>query len=1204
MPSSRVAPRSRSPRSRRHAAGLAVIAVASLVATLTGQPAVGAASTTTAPAPRGAAFQVQVDGTGQDVNQDHRPPAGPIVAAYPSDDAADTANVADTVASHAKASASQAGPAIDDPLATRHDRRTIAPGVTLTQDRSYDADGFVDSWVLTTDLSGPTRPALLSEAVSSARPPSELADASGAVAATNGDFFAINTTNAPIGPVVRDGELLKADATPSTAVGLGASGVGRIADLLLEGQASVAGTSRPLAGLNTNGLPQDSVALYTPDWGDGDRAYVSTTGAVAEVVVQSGKVTEVRAEKTAKPVPGDGFILLADGSVASALLATPLGSAVTVDYHARTDAPTPWSLALGAHLTLVRDGKVAPIDGGDATNTQFKPRTALGWTAGHKLLMAVFDGSSSRSLGLTATELATRMLRLGAVDAVMLDGGGSSQLVTRRPGDEHVSVTNAPSDGSQRSVPDAVGLVPPKGTGKAVGIDVRRRSDRLFPGLSRDLGAAGYDESYRPAPLQSTRWHAQPDNLARPDRDGVLRGGHSGTGSLEVRAGRVTSEVPLRVLGALERIEADVQSLALAPGDFRDIVVEGRDADGFSAPIEPRDITLDYDKSSVSVQPRPDGTLRLTALESADGTGTVVVATVQGHALRIPVTVGLATVGLSPLDNIGDWTAVASKAKATLTSVSTSDRPGAAAGDKGIQLGYDLTNQPTGTVAAYAAAKTPLTVPAGAQRLSMWVKGDGHRHWLRAQMKSAGSTNVPFTFAAQVDWTGWKRIESAIPTGFSGPLTIERLYLVETDGTKRDSGAIVLDALDARVGVALDLPDVADQPDPAVVEQGGVADLPKRPDGGRWRFAELSDTHVNADGGTTSYAYRQTVKAVEEIAAAHPDFVLLSGDGVDDNRPADFELLQSLLKEHLPADIPLRWEVGNHESGATATGTLDQFVASTGRPTRQVFDAHGTRFIVLNSTLGSLRRSDWTQVPWLQSQLDAAARDRSVSSVVVSMHHPVLDPTGTGASQLSDPYEGELVEQWLAGFRARSGKSVALITGHAHTAHVRRVDGVLEFNAPVVGKTAYGDAGHGGFAAWSLVELNPRDARVDPNRPDPASLDWFRADVRPLLTSTSVEMPEEISPAAPPVPVSASFVDAGMGNRVVPGRYPMSVTWSGGPGLVVVGDDRQAWAARHRADTRAVLDLRSMRLTAVRPGTVTLHVQAGSMSGERTVLIT
>lgn len=458
-------------------------------------------------------------------------------------------------------------------------------------------------------------------------------------------------------------------------------------------------------------------------------------------------------------------------------------------------------------------------------------------------------------------------------------------------------------------------------------------------------------------------------------------------------------------------------------------------------------------------------------------------------------------------------------------------------------------------------------------------------------MKAQGTTNVPFTFAQVVDWTGWRRVEAAVPTGFTAPITLERLYLVETDATKRDAGQLDFALLDARVGVALDMPDLPDQPDPAILQQGPVAP----PEGSR--FAIISDTHVSADGGTSSYAYRQTARALDEIAAARPDFVLLSGDGVDQNRPADFALFQGLLDDHLPAAIPLRWAVGNHESGATAGGTLTQFAASTGRPTRQVFDQGGTRFILLNSTLASLRRSDWSQVPWLEQQLRNASSDRSISSVVVAEHHPVLDPTGTGASQLSDPYEGQYLEQLLADFRAGSGKQVALVTGHAHTAHVRRVDGVLEFNAPVVGKVPYGDAGHGGFAAWSLVTLDASRASIDPDQFDPEGLGWFRADVRPLLSRVELDAPAELT-VGDSVAVSAYAVDDGQGGRVVPLRYPMSVTWSG-TGLSVVDNDRALGRARRDRGVMAVLDLRTMSLTGLRPGSFALTVQAGMLRATR-----
>ncbi|MCD0481062.1 phosphodiester glycosidase family protein [Streptacidiphilus sp. ASG 303] len=1175
------------------AALLAALAVVGAAAAPTGPQRGGGAAVRTVAAvadgPVRAARPGSADGEGGPV------PAGPRVPVPPDDGAGVGAGTRTAPAARGRAAEAAAGSA--DSLDVSSSTRTIAPGVTLTRERTVDPAGFLDGYVLRADLDGPTRPRLLAPTVSGTSAPTALADGAGAAAAVNGDFFAIDTTNAPIGPEVRDGALLKAGAAPAPVAGVGQDGVGRIADLLLEGAATVGGVRHDLAGLNPGSVPADALALYTPDWGPGDRRFAVPAGADAvELEVRDGRVAAVHEGAGRTPVPDGAQVLLATGSTADALARTAPGTPAAVEYHARTSAPSPFSLALGAHLVLVRGGAVAPVDTSDAGNSALKPRTAMGWTADRRLVLYVADGSSSRSRGLTALQLAERMRALGAVDAVMLDGGGSSQLVARRPGGTGAEVVNAPSDGAQRVVPNAVGLVPPAGSGRLHGIDVRLRSDRLFPGLSRDVAASGYDEALGAAPLGAARWRTVPGGLARSDGAAVLRGARPGSGTLEARSGAVSAHVPLRVLGPLDRLEADVPALSLEPGDFRDVTVTGRDAEGFAAPVEPRDVHLEYDPAVASVAARPDGTLRVTGLPGGDGRGTVVTATVQGRVLRLPVTVGLADTPLDPLADASAWSAAGAKATASVSSVATGDRPGAAPGERGLRLAYDMTGQPTGTSAAYAVARQPLAVPAGAQRLALWVRGDGSGHWLRAQLRSQGTTNVPFTFSLAVDWTGWRRVEGPVPTGFTAPLTLERLYLVQTDPTRRTAGAVDLALLDARVGVRLDLPDRPDQPDPAVVEDADGLPAPGR---WAWRFAVLSDTHVNADGGTGSYAYRHTARALDEIAAARPDLVLLSGDGVDQDRPADFALFQRLLTEHLPAGVPLYWAVGNHESGAVAGGTLEQFTASTGRPTRQSFDHAGTRFVLLDSTLGSLRLSDWSQLGWLRERLADAASDPAVDSVVVAVHHPVLDPTGTGASQLSDPSEGALLEQWLADFRRRTGKQVALVTGHAHTAHVRRADGLLEFNAPVVGKTPYGDAGHGGFAAWSLVTLDPEAARVTPDRPDPRGAGWFRAEVRPLLDRIGLAVPPQLSPGDSGQ-VSATAVDDGMGGRTVPLRYPATAAWSGAH-LAVVADDRALAAALRRPGVVAVLDRRTLRLTAVRPGGTDVTVRSGSLTASARV---
>lgn len=57
------------------------------------------------------------------------------------------------------------------------------------------------------------------------------------------------------------------------------------------------------------------------------------------------------------------------------------------------------------------------------------PRTAAGRTEDGTLLIMVVDGRQAASRGVSLEELATMMLEVGAVDALNLDGGGSSTLV-------------------------------------------------------------------------------------------------------------------------------------------------------------------------------------------------------------------------------------------------------------------------------------------------------------------------------------------------------------------------------------------------------------------------------------------------------------------------------------------------------------------------------------------------------------------------------------------------------------------------------------------------------------------------------------------------------------------------------------------------------------------------------------------------------
>lgn len=97
--------------------------------------------------------------------------------------------------------------------------------------------------------------------------------------------------------------------------------------------------------------------------------------------------------------------------------------------------------AVGAREAIVRGGV------NTASWNELHPRTAIGIDGSSRLVLVVVDGRQDGvSEGMTTPELAEVMLEFGVVDAINLDGGGSSTLVVADP------------QGRVRNVPVGFGL--------------------------------------------------------------------------------------------------------------------------------------------------------------------------------------------------------------------------------------------------------------------------------------------------------------------------------------------------------------------------------------------------------------------------------------------------------------------------------------------------------------------------------------------------------------------------------------------------------------------------------------------------------------------------------------------------------------------------------------------------------------------------
>ncbi|MBX3274711.1 MAG: phosphodiester glycosidase family protein [Sandaracinaceae bacterium] len=108
--------------------------------------------------------------------------------------------------------------------------------------------------------------------------------------------------------------------------------------------------------------------------------------------------------------------------------------------------------AVGGHPRLVNDGAPMPEFAGGCLERH--PRTAAGFSHGReRLILAIADGRSTSSVGMTCASMARLMTELGAHEAINLDGGGSTTMWLSDRG-----VVNRPSDGAQRTVRNHLGV--------------------------------------------------------------------------------------------------------------------------------------------------------------------------------------------------------------------------------------------------------------------------------------------------------------------------------------------------------------------------------------------------------------------------------------------------------------------------------------------------------------------------------------------------------------------------------------------------------------------------------------------------------------------------------------------------------------------------------------------------------------------------
>ncbi len=640
------------------------------------------------------------------------------------------------------------------------------------------------------------------------------------VAGINGDFYNVNN-GLPIGVVVTEGRLRSSDGGYH-AIGFRADGtaiLGKPAITMSVRYTAQDGTGEPLyneAGEPlydelgnplTNGTGQTmektlwpaafnkartdtGIFLYTYDFNAAHTTGSTQPGVDVVCTIQEGDLAlggttflqvERIAETEKEPTPlGPTHVVLSANAKAgeetlNTLRSIPVGTILTLTL---TPADPGWNdvqYAAGSLYSLVENGAVAA---GLPTGTA--PRTAVGQRYDGSLIFYTIDGrKSGHSIGATMDQVARRMIELGCVTALGLDGGGSTTMAVTKPTETAAERINQPSDRVERSVSNQIFLVASnQPTGQLSHFYVSADNAYVLAGSSAEISAAAVDTNFIPMSerydLTASAGTLTGNTLVTPLEGGditVTAQGGGGQGSTVVHAITAPDAVAVR-----DDQNTIITTLNAAPGTA--VQLHGSAAY--------KHLPLKADPAAFTWTLEGDiGTIDETGLFTAEALGTGRI-TVSAGTQSASIDVTVSTQHLETLEDFeGETTIFRGSGEGASFSLNRDGnyvRFGKASG----RLDYDLTGE-TGT-ARWNATSQPAVLKEPYTGLNLWVDSNGSGNTL-SLLYSLGEEETQVLPLTTLDVSGWKQVSV---DGLTPGITIRGL---EISGT--GAGTIYLDQVAA-----------------------------------------------------------------------------------------------------------------------------------------------------------------------------------------------------------------------------------------------------------------------------------------------------------------------------------------------------------------------------------------------------------------------
>ncbi len=657
------------------------------------------------------------------------------------------------------------------------------------------------------------------------------------VAGVNGDYY--DTANGiPLGSVMTDG-VLRNLSGENYAVGFYEDGT----VVMGKPELTIYAAPSNSAGFRVSALNyirQSSYGIFLYNDTFNARGTIGTSERGVDVIcsvvrgeLSIGGTLELEVEEIVDggvdtAVGKDKYVLSANlsagASYTDALRALRCGDRIKLSVTANDHQWDDVTNMVGALYQLVENGTVC-----SGLPTGAAPRTAVGLRRDGSLVIYTIDGrQSGYSIGATLAQTAERMIELGCVTALSLDGGGSTAMVATDPADTTASLVSKPSGGSERAVTNHIFLVATsRSTGSVGHIYLTSESARVLPNAEVKLTAVALDTNYIPMPSKTVTLRADNGEI---DGD-ILTAPASGTATVYASAGGSSAQLQIEVVAKADSIsvhqnDKPVTAISLMCGESTEL----------SASAIYRHLSVLGNNRGFSWSVQGDvGTIKDGVFTAANRPASGSVSVSLGNvSVTIPVTISARA--LRTAEDYESAFSTSTGTRAMLSRCTDMTR---------VHNGYASARLDYATGQGDAFIALGYAVPTNYDQLNFWVYGDksGAQLWL--------VTDLGYVDLGALDFSGWRLISA--PLG--GASRVEGLALSMTE---EHIGAIYLDQLVFSYGELTDTaaPAISLKYDAGTNTVSGTVD--DKIDG-----AAVTTLRVSYDGKSlSSYTYDKTSGAL------------------------------------------------------------------------------------------------------------------------------------------------------------------------------------------------------------------------------------------------------------------------------------------------------------------------------------------------------